>query len=240
VGCIFKAIPVDFSNLSKGYVPPSCIVIRDGERHLQNRGNSAYVDRHQIVPISGPNIEFYENRAEQGISRGKVNPQNYKVDIDKDGGKMPRGPDEWDDRKRDKIVLWKKFANYMTAYGRDQDYPSDDTVARSCPEHKSVVAVGNVVTFYQRFGDVGCWGFCDGRFQVCIPYIYIAQAMLTLSSSTSRITLRLLYLQTALGVISSISHSKLHATLLSKALFLQQLLMIVSISPIHYKHFSTS
>jgi serine/threonine protein kinase len=169
VGCIFKATPVDPTNSNKGYIPPSCVVVRDAERHLQNRSNEAYVDRHQLVPISGPNIEFYENRGEQGISRGKVNPQNYKVMVSKNGevGKLSRGQDEWDDRKREKIVLWKKFANYMTAFGRDQDYPFDDALARTPHDRLSeIVAAGNVVTFYQRFGDVGCWAFCDGHFQV--------------------------------------------------------------------------
>lgn len=171
VGCIFRATPVDPSDSSRGFIPPSCVVVRDAERHLQNRGNQAYIDRHQLVPISGPNIEFYENRGEQGIARGKVSPQNYKISVGKNGeaGKLTRGEDEWDDRKREKIVLWKKFANYMTAFGRDQDYPYDEALTRTAHQRNSeTVAAGNVVTFYQRFGDVGCWAFCDGHFQVCL------------------------------------------------------------------------
>jgi len=169
VGCIFKATAVDPSDSEKGFTPPSCVVVRDGERHLQNRSNEAYTDRHQLVPISGPNIEFYENRAEKGVFRGKVNPQNYKVVVGENGetGKLSHGQDEWDNRKREKIILWKKFANYMTAYGRDADYPYDDALTRTPHERMSeIVAAGNVVTFYQRWGDVGCWGFCDGHFQV--------------------------------------------------------------------------
>ncbi|RDL36796.1 Serine kinase [Venustampulla echinocandica] len=172
VGCIFRAMPVDSEDRSKGDLPPSCVVVRDAERHLQNRGNPAYADRQQLVPISGPNIEFYENNGESGISRGKVNPQNYKITIGKEGevGRLSRGVDQWDDRKREKIVLWKKFANYMTAYGRDHDYPFDDAVARKPNETNSeAVAAGNVVTFYQRWGDVGCWGFGDGHFQFNFP-----------------------------------------------------------------------
>ena len=166
VGCIFKATPADPSDAAKGLIPPSCVLVRDAERHLQNRANETYPDRHQIVPISGPNIEFYENRGEQGISRGKVNPQNYKIAVkDGEAGKLHRGRDEWDDRKREKIVLWKKFANYMTAFGRDQDF-YDEIPSRV--QQSDTVAAGNVVTFYQRFGDVGIWGFCDGHFQVCL------------------------------------------------------------------------
>jgi hypothetical protein len=171
VGCIFKETPADQEDPSKGNIPPSCVVVRDAERHLQNRGNEAYKDRHQIVPISGPNIEFYENRGEEGILRGKVNPENYKVAVSKNGepGKLLHGADEWDDRKREKIILWKKFANYMTAFGRDQDYPYDDAVSRTSHERMTeFIAAGNVITFYQRFGDVGCWAFCNGHFQVLL------------------------------------------------------------------------
>jgi hypothetical protein len=168
VGCIFKATPADSEDPSKGYIPPCCVVVRDAERHLQNRANEAYVDRYQIVPISGPNIEFYENRGEKGVFRGKVNPQNYKVAVGPNGEvfKLARGQDDWDNRKREKIMLWKKFANYMTAYGRDQDYPFDDALTRT-QSQAEFVATGNVVTFYQRYGDVGCWFFADGHFQVC-------------------------------------------------------------------------
>jgi len=168
VGCIFKATAADSEDPSKGLSPPCCVVVRDAERHLQNRGNEAYVDRYQIVPISGPNIEFYENRGEKGVFRGKVNPQNYKVQLGSDGEalRLARGRDDWDNRKREKIMLWKKFANYMTAYGRDQDYPFDDALTRTQTQAE-FAAAGNVVTFYQRWGDVGCWFFADGHFQVC-------------------------------------------------------------------------
>jgi serine/threonine protein kinase len=167
VGCIFKATPADTEDLSKGLIPPCCVVVREAERHLQNRANEAYVDRYQLVPISGPNIEFYENRGEKGVFRGKVNPQNYKVQVGPNGEvyKLARGQDDWDNRKREKIMLWKKFANYMTAYGRDQDYPFDDALTRT-QDKTEFVAAGNVVTFYQRWGDVGCWFFADGHFQV--------------------------------------------------------------------------
>jgi serine/threonine protein kinase len=169
VGCIFKAAPVEPSDPSKGYVPPACVLVRDAERHLQNRNTLGYANRLQLVPIDGPNIQFYENRGEHGITRGQVNPRNYGVATDSSGktGKLSRGRDEWDDRKREKIVLWRKFANYMTAYGKDQDFPYDDVVARNpSGDESESVGAGNVVTFYQRFGDVGCWGFSDGHFQV--------------------------------------------------------------------------
>ncbi|KAH8815219.1 hypothetical protein F5884DRAFT_771577 [Xylogone sp. PMI_703] len=171
VGCIFKRTLANGPD-SNDYLPPSGIVVRDAEWHLQNRGNTQYKDRHQLVPISGRSIEFYENRAEEGICRAKVNPQNFKISVSKDGeaGKLSRGVDEWDDRKREKVVLWKKFANYMTAFGRDQDYSMDEAQMRASAQQKGAASdAGNVITFYQRFGDVGCWAFCDGHFQFNFP-----------------------------------------------------------------------
>jgi len=163
VGCIFRSSLVSSGSMT-GRIPPTCVLVRDAERHLQSRSKECYTDRHQLVPVSGPPIEFYENRLEAGISQVKVNPQKFIVTLGKEGepGRLSRGKDEYDDRKCEKIVLWNKFAKYMTAFGRDQDYPYDDSLQRTPDKSES----GNVVTFYQRFGDVGCWGFSDGCFQV--------------------------------------------------------------------------
>lgn len=166
VGCIFKTDAKD-----SGSQPSACVVVRDAETHLQNRENKAYVDRHQLVPISGQEIEFYENRGADGIVRAKVNPREYRVSVNRATGevsKLARGRDEYDDRKREKIVLWKKFANYMTAFGRDNETVPEATQKTAVQESESVAA-GHVVTFYQRFGDVGCWTFGDGHFQFNFP-----------------------------------------------------------------------
>lgn len=242
VGCIFKSAPVALSNSRKGHIPPACVLVREAEWHLQNRNALGYADRHQLVPVSGPNIEFYESRGEQGISRGQVNPQNYTVSVDGSGksGKLSRGRDEWDDRKREKIVLWRKFANYMTAYGKDQDFPYDDAVIRNNSGTKSEAAdPGNVVTFYQRFGDVGCWGFSDGHFQVSTDMSYWL-SVTNYFSSTSQITQRSLSPQMAPGVISITYRWKLHETFLRMAPF--QHLHSTTANAYHTlcRHFSTS
>lgn len=165
VGCIFKS-SLATSGYTTGRIPPTCVIVRDAERHLQNRGKESYIDRHQLVPVSGAPIEFYENRGEEGISRGKVSPGKFEVIAGKNGapGKLSRSIDEFDDRKCEKIILWNKFAKYMTAFGRDQDYPYDDALQRISQDSDSKT----VVAFYQRFGDVGCWGFSDGSFQVSL------------------------------------------------------------------------
>lgn len=171
VGCIFKSLPLPVLDDSENtWIPPTCVVVRDAETHLQNRGNDNYPDRHQIVPISGADIEFYQNNGNDGISCVKVNPKAFCTsEANGMEGRLTRGKDEWDDRKRQKIVLWKKFANYMTVFGRDQDYPYDDAVNRMSLDDESDSFQGkktNMVTFYQRFGDVGIWGFRNGSFQV--------------------------------------------------------------------------
>jgi hypothetical protein len=163
VGCIFRASLASSGSVT-ARIPPTCVIVRDAERHLQSRNKESYADRHQLVPVSGPPIEFYENRIEEGISKVNVSPRKFAVMLGKEGepGRLSRGKDEYDDRKCEKIVLWNKFAKYMTAFGRDQDYPYDDALRRMPDESES----GTVVTFYQRFGDVGCWGFNNGCFQV--------------------------------------------------------------------------
>lgn len=168
VGCIFKSTEEKtISDVSKGFLQPNCVVVRDAERHLQNRANEDYPDRIQVVPVSGHNIEFFENMGESGLACSKVPPQTFKTVT----GKLGRGVDEWDNRKREKLILWRKFGNYMTAFGRDQDYPYDDALKRTQIKKEDLVASGNVITFYERWGDVGCWAFCDGHFQVTISPI---------------------------------------------------------------------
>ncbi len=171
VGCIFRSSLASSGYLT-GRIPPTCVIVRDAERHLQSRGKASYTDRHQLVPVSGPPIDFYENRLEEGILRVKVSPQKFAVTLGREGepGRLSRGKNEYDDRKCEKIVLWNKFAKYMTAFGRDQDYPYDDALRRTPDKSES----RTVVTFYQRFGDVGCWGFNDGCFQVSSKSFAIA------------------------------------------------------------------
>ena len=166
VGSIFRPLPANSKNHSKGLTPPTSILIRDGEQHIARKEDSAYPDRCQIVPISGYNIEFYENRGPKGTYKGYVNPANYKVEVKDDDmpEKLTRGKDEWDDRKRERIVLWKKFGSYMASFGREEDYLEDDLTKR---KSSGPAPPGHIISFYQRFGDVGVWGFADGRYQVC-------------------------------------------------------------------------
>lgn len=165
VGCIFKALPIEAE--SDKFTPPSAIVVRHGEQHLLHRENKQYVDKDQLIPIiDGKEVEFYENKGEAGQFVCRVPAKQFKASVAPGRAmRLQRGKDEWDDRKREKLVIWKKFANYMTVFGRDEEHPTDEVVGRIDKQMHN----GMVVTFYQRLGDVGIWGFYDGSFQVCCP-----------------------------------------------------------------------
>jgi serine/threonine protein kinase len=168
VGCILRNIPTQ-DGAKAGVLPPACILVHGAERHCLRKDDPSYVDRHQIVPMS-EGIYFYENNGEDGLSRVRVAPESFKIPMNSDGtvGKLSAGKDIFDHRKRERIVLWKKFANYMIAYGREIEGPEQaDEHALQVPTITDLAAApSDIVTFYQRFGDVGCWMFCDGHMQV--------------------------------------------------------------------------
>lgn len=169
VGCILRDIPTTDGSKT-AMLPPAGIFIRGAERHINRRDDKTYAERAQPIPMTEP-IKFFENNGEAGLSEVLVSPEHFRVPINEDGtaGKMTPGRDLHQHRKRERIILWKKFANYMMAYGRDGDVPAEDTAATSpmSPGNKGTPA--ELVTFYQRFGDVGCWAYCDGHLQFNFP-----------------------------------------------------------------------
>ncbi len=193
IGCILRSIPVESSSGYSCELPPACLLIHDAERHIQRREDPSYADRYQIVPMrasagasaaSDEGIYFYENNGEHGIQRVCVDPSRFRVAVDlRTGaaGKLSAGKDVYDHRKRERIVLWKKFANYMLAYGRELDdgaagdkaaqdrHSARRQQASAAGSDRDPAAPSDVVTFYQRFGDVGCWVFCDGHLQFNFP-----------------------------------------------------------------------
>ncbi len=118
-------------------------------------------------------IYFYENNGEEGLSRVRVSPGNFRVPVAPDGttGKLSAGRDVYDHRKRERIGLWKKFANYMLAYCRELEGPppADEATVRLPALTEPTSPPSDVVTFYQRFGDVGCWVFLGRPHAVQLP-----------------------------------------------------------------------
>ncbi|KAK4230512.1 hypothetical protein QBC38DRAFT_468925 [Podospora fimiseda] len=174
VGCILKNIPVSEGSRT-GVLPPACMLVHGAESHCLRKEDRSYRDRHQIVPMSeGKGIWFYENNGEDGFARVRVAPESFRIPINSDGtvGKLSAGKDVYDHRKRERVVLWKKFANYMIAYGREmgESQQADEDDMMQAPTITDLEgAPSDVVTFYQRFGDVGCWMFCDGHMQFNFP-----------------------------------------------------------------------
>ncbi|KAL7942398.1 serine/threonine protein kinase [Trichoderma barbatum] len=169
VGCILRDIPTTEGSKT-ALLPPAGIFIRSAEKHILRRQDDSYRDRHQPVPMTEP-IKFFENNGEAGISQIMISPDQFRVSVSEDGtaGKMAPGRDVFQHRKRERIILWKKFANYMIAYGRDEAVPAEEDEADGpmSPGQKGTSA--ELVTFYQRFGDVGCWVFGDGHLQFNFP-----------------------------------------------------------------------
>ncbi|KAL7629421.1 Cell cycle serine/threonine-protein kinase cdc5/MSD2 [Parahypoxylon ruwenzoriense] len=171
VGCVLKSIPGSAKGGKTVTLPPSCILVREAEQHCSRRRDPGYPDRHQIVPMAQA-VQFYENNGEAGLSTVFVHPSQFKISVSPDGtpSKIPVGRDIFDYRKREHLILWKKFANYMMAYGRDQDATADETgIAQVPASTKQAMPPCDVVTFYQRIGDVGCWVFADGHLQFNFP-----------------------------------------------------------------------
>ncbi|KAI0974266.1 hypothetical protein F4678DRAFT_369418 [Xylaria arbuscula] len=170
VGCVLRSIPGSARGGKVVRLPPSCILVRGAEQHFSRRHDPRYMERQQIVPMTNE-IQFYENNGETGLSTVFVHPSQFKIVPNDDGtpGKISAGNDIYDYRKREHLVLWKKFANYMMAYGRDQDSPDTTGQIENPISSKQTMPPGDVVTFYQRTGDVGCWVFADGHLQFNFP-----------------------------------------------------------------------
>lgn len=175
VGCVLRDIPTTEGNKT-ALLPPAGVFIRGAEKHILRRQDEAYKDRNQPIPMTEP-IKFFENNGEAGLSEVMVSPEHFQVSVNEDGtaGKMNPGKDIYQHRKRERIILWKKFANYMIAYGRDEAIEEAEMEAAMSPGQKGTAA--ELVTFYQRFGDVGCWVFCDGHLQVRYPPRYNAPVL---------------------------------------------------------------
>ncbi|KAI9840401.1 MAG: Cell cycle serine/threonine-protein kinase cdc5/MSD2 [Thelocarpon superellum] len=155
IGCLFNA---------EGEVPSTCVVVRDGESHVKKRDLQSYASRHQIVPVDGPPIEFFENCGNDGLKYVTADARRYQVIVGDEGTteKLPPGKDEYDNRKRKTVVLWRKFANYMTeSLGQTESDGRKESKTGG-----TTGGCGPFVRFYQRFADVGVWGFGHGGFQV--------------------------------------------------------------------------
>jgi hypothetical protein len=171
VGCVFKG---------ENGQPATSVVVRDGERHIRRKARSVddgkqqpiyYSEADQLVPRTGPSVEFYENRDDdllgcRGIRRALIPPSLFDARSSKalkirstSGNDLERA----DAEKIKRMKLVDQFGKYMIgALGRHGD---EGIMDEDLPQHNSA----QFVKFYQRLGNVGIWGFGDGAFQFNFP-----------------------------------------------------------------------
>jgi len=165
VGCVLRNMATA-DGTHTALLPPAGMVVQNAERHIERRKDETYDDRHQLVPMD-QYIHFYEHHGEKGLKHAACSPEPFRVSIGADGtpAKLKPGQDVFQHRKRERVIMWKKFANYMIQFGRDEGVPGDEAT-RSHGINGSTESPGQMVIFYERFGDVGCWVFRDGHLQV--------------------------------------------------------------------------
>jgi hypothetical protein len=173
VGCVFKG---------ENGQPATSVVVRDGERHIRRKARSVedekseqkpiyYSEADQLVPRTGPSVEFYENRDDdllgcRGIRRALISPSLFDIKTSRamrvrttSGTESERA----DAEKIKRMKLVDQFGKYMIgALGRHGD---EGIMDADLPQHNSA----QFIKFYQRLGNVGIWGFGDGAFQFNFP-----------------------------------------------------------------------
>ncbi|KAI9835742.1 MAG: hypothetical protein M1819_001920 [Sarea resinae] len=159
IGCVLNA---------RDNNPQSCVVVRSGEAHLQKQCDPSYAGRLQIVPmVDHQPIEFFENHGDDGFKRALVNAKRFKLKVLDDGSVEKLGPSEdcFENKKRQTVVLWRKFANYMcNTLGKDEGGDDGELEGGGLRAGRK-----NFIRFYQRLGNVGVWGFGTGIFQFNFP-----------------------------------------------------------------------
>jgi hypothetical protein len=155
VGCLFNATKT---------IPCSSIAVRGGEEHLRKKKLDNYPDRNQLVPLKGPEIEFFENST-AGTKRVFVPPAEFNVDLKVDKSSTEYNSPYYQEKLK-RVSLWDKFGKYMTAsLGKEEDDKLIAEAEKKTPSDSDA----SIVKFYQRCGNVGIWGFGDGSFQFNFP-----------------------------------------------------------------------
>lgn len=144
----------------------SCVVVRNAKRHTEQRARGK---EHQYVPqhSSASDVEFYEQvDPTEPVRRLDVPASTFRLDIDKHSSQSQaanallltlRGAES---QRLKEVGLLDKFGKYM-----HKQMGTSDTFETS-PDKE---AVGHLIHFYQRLGNVGAWRFADGGIQFNFP-----------------------------------------------------------------------
>ena len=144
----------------------SCVVVRHAKRHTELRARGK---EQQYVP-QGPNIgpvEFYEQvNPKEPCRRLDVPASTFRLDIEAHPTQSAAGNAHLstlkgaDAQRFKEVGLLDKFGKYM-----HKQMGSTESSATQPDEE----AVGHVIHFYQRLGNVGAWRFADGGVQFNFP-----------------------------------------------------------------------
>jgi serine/threonine protein kinase len=197
-----STVGVVLKSSDDGSKASSCIVVRNSRRFYTRRSQKLEA---QIVPQDdgAMPVEFYEQCGDEGMRRVEVPAATYKLDAERFGGDTGQATSDLAERLKRKdnggsaeaerlklVVLADKFGKYMTkTLGSEEVDDEADT-------HST----GNTdfVSFYQRLGNVGVWGYGGGGFQFNFPdhtkmVVYEQEAL----DARAYLMLDLYYLQAA-------------------------------------------
>jgi hypothetical protein len=196
-----STVGVVLKSSDDGSQASSCIVVRNSRMFYMRRSRKLEA---QIVPQGDDAmpVEFYERCGEDGMKMVQVPAGSYWLDVEKHGGNTSAATTELADRfKRGNggsteaerlrlVVLADKFGKYMTKTLGNEEVDEEVETQRSQNT--------DFVSFYQRLGNVGVWGYSGGGFQFNFPdhtkmVVYEWQS----PAGPKEVLLDLYYLQTA-------------------------------------------
>ncbi|KAI9680155.1 MAG: Cell cycle serine/threonine-protein kinase cdc5/MSD2 [Trizodia sp. TS-e1964] len=152
IGCLFNEM---------NGMPSTSVVVRGVESSGKKRELNPLADKQPNFSLGGSPIEFTENHKEEGLKRVLESLSTYKLTFEEGKAlKLPEGSSVYSKNKAKMISSWRKFAHYMS----DNLSMAEEPIGKSSRRHR-----GPFVSFYQRFGDVGVWGFVDGALQFNFP-----------------------------------------------------------------------
>ncbi|KAI4245924.1 MAG: hypothetical protein LQ352_006482 [Teloschistes flavicans] len=159
MGCLLKA-DCDYDN-------PQCgILVANVVSHYQRRHNPSYSEASQAMPQAGAPVEFSEDYGEEGMLRVVVPADRFEMIAKPDGAmKMRQTGDIYDQEKRRRVSIWRRFADYM-AHNLATDTSAGPV---DLPKASSKHVPGPLLRFYQRLGSASVWAFVDGALQFNFP-----------------------------------------------------------------------
>ena len=174
--------------------PSGCVLVRHAKRHTELRARGK---EHQYVPqgSSASDVEFYEQAdLTEPMRRLDIPASTFALDLERHSTQSSaanallsnlKGAES---QRLKEIGLLDKFGKYMHKQMGSSSSSSDTIRTTSNNEE----AVGHLIHFYQRLGNVGAWRFADGGIQFNFPdhtKLIVYQGFDSLSSAETLVDL---------------------------------------------------